>query len=276
MPEDQQEQQHRICRLAGPSYWPPPPPPLLLPAAAAALASGSSPVGDMKAGFALLALFFPAAHASPCPNSQRPRCVWQHRRVLRRWCASHAAFRVALPAPFHSGRTCTKLRVSVRHTSGFCVFNQQRGPPARATEPPRPRPSDRKAESPPPPPPTPRPSPTPAPILTLSENIPKLPPRQVSLPPITLPTGWDYAVDCSLAGCRKMTAWIDKATAPNTAHGGECSNMGSCDRGSGIFARRVYSYHLWQLCPTTCTSALPSCGSPDVHAPAPRRGLRGL
>ena len=42
--------------------------------------------------------------------------------------------------------------------------------------------------------------------------------------------------DCSLRICPAGVAWSDYATANNTAHAAhfECSNMGSCDRESGL------------------------------------------
>ena len=41
--------------------------------------------------------------------------------------------------------------------------------------------------------------------------------------------------DCSLRTCPKGTAWVDAATATNTAHASvECSNQGLCDREAGI------------------------------------------
>jgi hypothetical protein len=47
-------------------------------------------------------------------------------------------------------------------------------------------------------------------------------------------TNWDYAADCSLRVCPSGTAWFDKATADNVAHGtAECSNAGTCNRATG-------------------------------------------
>ena len=47
-------------------------------------------------------------------------------------------------------------------------------------------------------------------------------------------TGWTLQ-DCSGQACQSGTAWVDKATAANTAHAeAECSNRGSCDYATGL------------------------------------------
>lgn len=47
-------------------------------------------------------------------------------------------------------------------------------------------------------------------------------------------TNWDYSADCSQRTCPYGTAWFDKATADNEAHGSaECSNAGICNRATG-------------------------------------------
>ena len=41
--------------------------------------------------------------------------------------------------------------------------------------------------------------------------------------------------DCSLRNCPNGTAWADFSTAVDTAHAmAECSNMGTCDRATGV------------------------------------------
>ena len=78
---------------------------------------------------------------------------------------------------------------------------------------------------------------------------------------------WQGA-DCSLRTCPKGNAWVDVATAANSAHASvECSNMGLCDRETGVcgcFPGYEGKACDRSLCPNDC-SGRGVCLDQDSH-----------